>query len=217
MRIDNDILEYVVFVSNKTALRPLLAKLVKHNEMVYEHSFNRGLYATQLGYEMGYRDKDLELLCEGALLCDIGMLDVPNKIINKKGKLNNNELLVMQKHVIFGDYTLKEANLPEEVIAIEQTHHLYLDKSGYPSKYDDRKITEMSQIVTTCDIYNALISKRPYKCVKSFAEALVVLYQMSNDGKIDESIIEVMAKNVSHLIISAKELEAVDKERNKLW
>ncbi len=142
----------------------------------------------------GRRDDFVEYIYLFAPLHDIGKIGVPDKILLKPGRLDDDERLIMQSHVakgvemidrIIGDFGLQQ--MPDSTVMrnIVALHHEYLDGSGYPAGRRGAEIPIEARIVTVADIFDALTSQRPYKRSWSVADACSELERMAAAGQLD--------------------------------
>lgn len=116
-----------------------------------------------------------------ALLHDIGKIGIPEKILNKRGRLNEKERKEIEKHPQIGYDIIKkidEFQLPAQGV---KYHHERYDGKGYPSQLKGRKIPLIAQIVSLADTYDALTSDRPYR--KGFSRDYAISIIKNNRGK----------------------------------
>lgn len=118
----------------------------------------------------------------GALLHDIGKLKISNDILLKKGRLSDEEFKIIQNHPIYGYELIKDEPFSDVSKEIILSHHEKLDGAGYPNHKRDIDILKQVQIVTVCDIYDALTEKRAYRNDKSIYTAFKIL----SEERIDE-------------------------------
>ncbi len=147
----------------------------------YEHSVSVAIYATLVGIAAGYDKDALYKLAYAGLLHDIGKLSIDEKILNKPEKLTYDEFEEMKRHPEYG-YNLLKDNI--EISATTRMgiyeHHENEDGSGYPRHLTGDKIYKFAKIIHIVDVYDALISKRPYKDPKTPHEALTFLEENRN-------------------------------------
>jgi len=141
-----------------------LLSLTAHDYATYSHSVNVAIYALVLCKELGYSEDEMIQLGTGALLHDIGKSKIPLSIVNKPARLTAKEFQEMKKHPELGYKMLLEmGETNQSILDIVRHHHEKLDGSGYLQVLSDENITQEVQIVTICDIFDALTSNRSYK------------------------------------------------------
>lgn len=163
-----------------------LDSLSNFDKITYIHSVNVALTSVVIGIALGYNNVQLNELCIAALLHDIGKLVVGENIICKSGLLDKNERNIIEQHTIYGkmmldafpqiNYKIKDAILE---------HHENEDGTGYPFGKKGYEINEYAKIIHVADVYDAVLSKRPYKNECSYTESLE--YILGNSGKMFNS------------------------------
>lgn len=148
---------------NKDALISL-TRLKSFDEYTFMHSVNVTVLSIALARELKFPKEQIDLIGLGGMLHDIGKVKVPEKILNKPGKLTPEERLEIQKHTTFGYNLLKvRQDIPEISMLIAYEHHERADGTGYPC---GKKLSELQQgslISNVTDVYDALTSARVYK------------------------------------------------------
>jgi putative nucleotidyltransferase with HDIG domain len=114
----------------------------------------------------------------GGLLHDIGKLQIPDSILKKPGPLDDAEYALVKRHPDWGDQLARELGMPERVRRLIRHHHERLDGIGYPDGLASQQLDLDVRILTACDVYDALISKRVYRDAWSPAQALRTLEQV---------------------------------------
>ena len=97
------------------------------------------------------------------MLHDIGKITVPDEILNKKGRLDDEEFSVIKKHTSNGSEILKEIAIAPELAIGAQYHHERIDGGGYPMGKTGDEIPEIAQIIAVADTFDAMFSTRPYR------------------------------------------------------
>jgi putative nucleotidyltransferase with HDIG domain len=168
-----------------------------HHVGTFQHCLLVTGVATSFGTTLSLSPANLQLLTSAALLHDIGKAKIPLNILNKAGKLTDEEFEVIKLHPVFGyDYLLTQKDIPAEVLHGVRHHHEYLDGSGYPDRLTDVQIPDLTRILTVCDIYGALIEKRAYKKPRTPEEAMVILRDLADNGKIDRALTRALDTSV---------------------
>lgn len=152
-----------------------------YDEYTYKHCINVAITATTLGIGIGYEYERLKNLVIGAMLHDIGKQMIPIEIINKHGKLTDDEMKIVKQHPENGyRLLLKEVNTSSSIREIVHQHHENYNGTGYPRGLKQDEIYELAMLVHICDVYDALISKRSYKDAFSFADTIKILQDGRN-------------------------------------
>lgn len=129
------------------------------------------------------------LLVQAAILHDVGKARVPSGILNKPGALSRSEMDVMRTHASLGHAMLAgQRGVSPVILEVIRHHHEYLDGKGYPDGLQGRQISDFVRIVTICDIYAALVERRPYKAPMPPQQALAVLTDLGD--KLDKTLLK---------------------------
>lgn len=155
-----------------------LCKLRSSDEYTYTHSINVAVLSIILGKHLKLSKDKLRLLGIGGVFHDVGKAVIPDSILNKPGKLTDEEMAVMRTHPQAGYEILKQQpGIPEEVLGICLEHHERYDGNGYPRGLSKNKIGMLSRIVSVVDVYDALTAKRVYKDPLPPSKVLGMMYQ----------------------------------------
>ena len=136
------------------------------------HSERVADYAQSIALSMGFSKEKSDLLKRAAELHDIGKLVTHENILNKKGKLTEEEWATIKKHPIIGEDVLKPVLMDEDVLAMVRSHHERYDGNGYPDGIKGDNINIFAQIISVADTYDAMTSPRPYRSALSKEEAI---------------------------------------------
>lgn len=141
-----------------------LYEIKTYDNYTYLHSLDTCIMSTFLGMSSGFSEWELKELGIGAILHDIGKSKVPSKIINKQGKLTNQEYNEVKKHTVYGSEMLKKNfAIPETVIRVVEQHHERIDGKGYPYGLKGKEISKFAKIVCVSDVYDAVSNNRCYR------------------------------------------------------
>lgn len=155
-----------------------LTQLKTRDEYTAIHSLNVCVLSLTFGRSLGLNNEELNELGLGALLHDIGKMQVPLEILNKPGKLTSEEFEIMKSHPQKGyEMLLKDDNLSAEVLSIVKSHHERLSGEGYPDNLPEQSISYYTKIVSITDVYDAITSDRVYHDGMTPHEALKRLYE----------------------------------------
>jgi HD-GYP domain-containing protein (c-di-GMP phosphodiesterase class II) len=179
----------VSFETRMKKMDELMKRIQDKDDYTREHC-NRVLQlAKKLGISLGYKSNRLNNLNKAARFHDIGKIFIDDTILNKKGKLDNDEYSNMKHHVELGK-TLIIEKFNEEIYHIIEQHHERLDGSGYPNGLKDSEIQEESKIIAICDSFDAMTHDRVYKKAISARNAFDELLEMA-DTQYDKALVEL--------------------------
>lgn len=126
----------------------------------------------------------------GGYLHDIGKVGIPDAVLLKKGRLTDEEWVIMRQHVIIGEQICQPLRTMRGVIPIIRHHHERWDGSGYPDGLKGDEIPYLAQVFQVIDIYDALTSERPYKKAFSPEKALEIMAEEMDKGWRNPQIME---------------------------
>ena len=165
---------------NKSTLFSM-ADIKEYDEYTYYHCVNVAALSVMQGVTVGMNRTQLYKLGIGALLHDIGKIFVAKEIITKPGVLTEEEYEQVKLHSMLGsNFLRRQWEVPAESIVAVLTHHERYDGTGYPLKLPPRKQITEGKIIALSDVYDALISERPYRGAMSPSEAME--HVMGNSG-----------------------------------
>jgi putative nucleotidyltransferase with HDIG domain len=148
---------------NLGTLTALARAIDAKSEWTSGHSERVTKMAIEIGRVMGLPQEELLILHRGGLLHDIGKIGTPHQILDKPGKLTEEEFRVMREHVTTGARILEPIPGFTELIPIVLQHHEKFDGSGYPAGLAAEAISLHARIFAVADVHDALISDRPYR------------------------------------------------------
>lgn len=136
------------------------------------HSFRVATYTAMIAKRMGKSKEEVESIYRIALLHDIGKISIPDIILNKPGRLNDEEYVIMKSHAIRGYDILKDITIAPELALGAACHHERIDGSGYPAGLKGDEIPEVAQIIAVADTFDAMYSTRPYRKKMDLGDAM---------------------------------------------
>ena len=149
------------------------------DEYTYQHSVDVGVLAAQLAKNLGWDAKKVNMTAQSGILHDIGKKRVPLEILNKPGRLTDEEFAIMKLHPV---YAYKELmgirEMPNAIKLGAFEHHEKLNGKGYPRGLSGNEISDIAQVLAIADVYDALTSKRAYKDGMSSARAVGIMSEM---------------------------------------
>ncbi|MCZ8514582.1 HD-GYP domain-containing protein [Paenibacillus filicis] len=204
LEIRQEITPLVKQAAEHSELFELLEAVKAKDDYIHQHHIGVGIISTLIGKWMGLNEADLTCLTLAATLHDIGMIKVPDEILNKPGKLTEEEFKLMQKHTILGYEMLRETvGLQHRVALVALQHHEREDGSGYPLKLKSDKIDLLSKIVAVADTFHAMSSSRPYREPIAFHQ---IMSQMRGGtfGAFDPNIVSLFMNNMTRQLVGSE-------------
>jgi putative two-component system response regulator len=139
-------------------------------------------YAVALGTALGLDATDLDTLSRGAVLHDVGKIALPDTVLLKPGRLNADELALMQEHPVVGDNLCRTVRSLERVRPIVRSHHERQDGRGYPDRLRGDEIPLLAHIVAVVDVFDALTTTRPYRGAMTATTAYDIMLKEAAGG-----------------------------------
>lgn len=164
--VSDMILEHFeVLYRQKTSLELLdmLHNMRGSEDTVFAHSINVSLIARAIGKWCKMDADELNTLTIAGLLHDIGKLLVPDEILNKQGRLTDEEFKTIQSHTLLGNKTLKNKGFDQRIPLAALQHHERSDGSGYPRGLASDEIEPFAAIIAIADVYDAMTAYRSYR------------------------------------------------------
>lgn len=155
------------------------------------HSSRVAEYTRIIAERLGYTGKMLENIYHIALLHDIGKVIIPEEILNKPGKLTDEEYEIIKLHAQYGYEILKEIDCLPNLALGAGFHHERLDGRGYPRGKTDVEIPEIAKIIAVADTFDAMHSTRPYRKSMPMENIIAELKRVSGT-QLDADIVEVL-------------------------
>ena len=166
-----------------------------HDDVTFQHCLLVSGVVAAFAQNLGLSAADKKLMTRAALVHDVGKSRIPHVILNKPGRLDDDERAVMQTHAAIGHEILDASGGCDPVtLAVTRHHHEMLDGSGYPDRLCANEIGDPVRLLTICDIYAALIERRPYKAPMSSHDALSILAGM--EGKLEGGLVQAFGRAV---------------------
>ncbi|GHV85380.1 HD family phosphohydrolase [Spirochaetia bacterium] len=154
------------------------------------HSTQIANKAWYMGGRYGYTETERAELYLAAALHDIGKLATPVAILEKPGKLTNEEFLIIKEHVRITWEILKDIEGFETICAWASNHHEKLDGTGYPFGKKAEELDFNSRLLACIDIYQAVSEERPYHPGRNHGDTIKILYDMAEKGQVDSGIVK---------------------------
>ena len=171
-------------INSTDAIAVDISALKTSDEYTFKHSVDVATMSMVLAKQQGLSQKQIYEIGVAGLLHDIGKTKIPLDILNKPARLTDEEFAVMKQHPVFGYRMIKGRDeFSNEICMAVLQHHEKMNSKGYPVGFPSDKITQYARILTIADIYDALVTERPYKSAFSQRDAVEMI--MSMTGELD--------------------------------
>ena len=175
------------------ALADFFARIVDYKSpFTSTHSIGVAECAEKLSRFMGFDEETCQKMYLAGALHDIGKVAVGNEILEKPGRLTDEEFAVMKHHAAYTYYILSEIEGFEELRDWAAFHHERLDGTGYPFRKTAQELNTQERMMACVDIYQALTESRPYKPGMPHEKACAILRDMAGKGWIDSAIVSTV-------------------------
>jgi putative nucleotidyltransferase with HDIG domain len=159
----------------------ILGRIKQADEYTYMHSLSVCVLMISFAKHLGFNSRQLKEIGVGAMLHDVGKMQVPEEILNSKRILNDHEYELMKKHVEYSHLFLeKTEGISELSVIIASQHHERLDGKGYPNCLKGDDISICGQAAAIADVYDAMTSQRCYQRRYEPTEVLKKLYEWND-------------------------------------
>jgi len=190
--ITNDL---VKAIDDNDAIAVDISALKVSDEYTFKHSVDVATMAMIVSRQYGFNDEQVQQIGVSGLLHDIGKSKIPTEVLNKAQKLTDEEFALIKKHSLLGYEILKDK--PELSNAVKMgvlQHHEKINGSGYPMGVTEEQIHIFAKIIAVTDIYDALVTERPYK--KAFTPRNAVEMIMAMTGELDLQVMQSFLESV---------------------
>jgi putative nucleotidyltransferase with HDIG domain len=172
-----------------------LCRLKLADEYTYMHSVSVCALMVSLGRQLGLDDGACRDAGMAGLLHDLGKAAMPQDIINKPGKLTDEEFTIIKSHPVKGHEMLLASDVDNErVLDVARHHHERIDGSGYPDKLSADNISLIARMSAVCDVYDAITSDRPYKAGWDPADSVAKM--ASWQGHFDPTVLQTFVRAI---------------------
>jgi putative nucleotidyltransferase with HDIG domain len=193
-------------INEKDTVIQCLNEIRNDDDYTYTHCINTAFYAMLISKWMGLSIYETKLLIEAGLLHDIGKIKLPKEILNKQGKLTQEEYELIKMHTIFGFDLIKDvADIKPEVKQVVLLHHERADSSGYPFHISPKEINLYSKIISVADVYDAMTSERVYKKRATPFEAFE-MFKTIGASLFDFKVLNIFLKNIPNCYLGSNVL-----------
>jgi putative two-component system response regulator len=183
--------EYTDELENaETVLFSLALSIEAKDPYTKGHCDRLSSYSEALGRRLGMPPEECVALRRAGVVHDIGKIGVPEHVLCKDGPLNEEEWAIMKQHTITGERICSPLKSFRLVLPIIRHHHEKLDGSGYPDGLKGDKIPLTARLLQITDIYDALVTNRPYRKALAHAEAIQTMRDESRKGWWDSNLVK---------------------------
>jgi len=173
-----------------------LARLKNKDDYTYLHSVAVCALMLALGRQRGFEGEELRSLGMAGLLHDVGKVGIPEEVLNKPGRLTDEEFDIIKQHPVKGWEILKASyDVDDMALDVCRHHHERVDGKGYPDKLSGETLSVYARMGAVCDVYDAITSERCYKDPWEPATALRKMAEW-REGQFDEAIFQAFVKTV---------------------
>jgi putative nucleotidyltransferase with HDIG domain len=159
-------------------------------------------YACRLASEAGMSEREIVWFRMGAFLHDLGKTEVPEEILNKPGRLTDEERAIMERHPVTGDEMLAPVEFPWDIRPMVRSHHERWDGRGYPDGLEGGAIPLSARILRIADVFDALTTARSYRRRLTPEEALTLMEE--DEGSFDPEIFAIFKEIFPDIIGTAE-------------
>jgi putative two-component system response regulator len=176
----------------QSVILSLASALEAKDPYTHGHSERVGFLASRLGGRLGLAEDECETLLVAGLLHDIGKIGVSEGLLNKPGRLTEEELLAVMAHPVLGEEICRPLRSARQALPMIRHHHERYDGSGYPDRLAGDAIPFGARIMGVADAFDALTSSRSYRASLTAPEALTVLDQETRVGRWDPRVMSAL-------------------------
>jgi diguanylate cyclase (GGDEF)-like protein/PAS domain S-box-containing protein len=180
---------------HSTMLSSIMAALYACSQETEEHSRRLATLSTMVGRNLGLPRKSLDELELLALLHDVGKVGIDDRVLNKQGKLNEEEWTLMKKHPKIGYRIAMSSSALESIAPYILTHHERWDGTGYPQGLQGEEVPLLSRILAVVDAYDAMTEDRIYRQAMDKQSALAEI-ERNAGTQFDPQIVDIFVQNM---------------------
>ena len=195
LKLSSDLLE-----SNIELLKVLGSAIAKRDSDTGSHNYRVTIYAIRMAEAMKLHNEQIRDLIMGAFLHDVGKIGISDSILLKNGKLSEEEFAIMRKHVLLGADIISNSLWLMGARDVVEFHHEKFDGSGYVRGMKGEEIPLNARIFAIIDVFDALVSVRPYKKAFSFEEAMNIM-QDGSGNHFDPELLSVFSSIVRSIYL----------------
>lgn len=172
---DNERKAREVLDSHISMMEALGRAIAKRDSDTGAHNYRVAWLAASVAENLGIKSHAMQALIIGSFLHDVGKIGIPDAILLKPGRLDDEEMGIMRTHVDLGGEIVRDIPWLGEAAAVVTCHHEKWDGTGYPNRLVGENIPLGARIFAIADVFDALCSKRPYKEPMSLEAAMAII------------------------------------------
>lgn len=161
-----------------------------------KHSYGVANLAAHLGQLIGLKQSRIDMIEIAGLLHDIGKLRIPDEVLEKSGPLSGKEKQLMHRHSFETYQILRRIDGFSDLALWASYHHETPDGHGYPFQRHGNDLTQEARIIAVADVFQALAQNRPYRAPMQAQQIVSILFEMANEGKLDNELVDLVNKNL---------------------
>jgi len=191
------------------------------DEYLLEHSVAVAVYITIFGHYLEMSKEVVQHLSVGAFLHDIGKIKIPDNVLNKPGKLSDEEFSIMKTHANHSiDIINKTPGINKLSLEVAALHHEKLNGEGYPFQVKGKDISKYGRMIAICDIFDALTANRVYKEGFTHNKAFSILRELAKNNHLDSALVDQFIQCIgvfpigSLVQLESKKLAIVEKRND---
>lgn len=194
--------------NNEELLITLSQVIDARDNSLFGHSVTVARYAMEIGNRLGLSKEQLYDLKRGSLIHDIGKLGISENILQKPGRLTDEEFTIVKTHTVIGEKIINKTKGMEKVATIIGQHHEHYNGKGYPRQLKEEEILIESRIVTLCDSIETMLSTRSYKEGRPLEDVVAEVKRCSGthfDPQVAEIFFEIANEKGSEFFYNSAE------------
>ena len=190
-------------------LDALVTAIDNKDNYTRRHSEDVARWGVMIGRQLGFSPEQQRSLRICGLLHDVGKIAVPDSVLRKPGRLNDDEFKVMQQHPVFGALIVKEVPDLDDVLGGIKHHHERFDGRGYPDRLTGLDIPLFGRILAVPDCFSAMTTNRPYRMGLSWDEAIAEIIK-GKGTQFDPEIADAFLRGIEELRKGEAAIEEAD-------
>jgi putative nucleotidyltransferase with HDIG domain len=198
-------------INNYHNIFSYLYRMKSTDDITYTHSINVSIYANIFSKWLCLSEKDIMNLTLAGILHDIGKIHIPNEVLNKPGRLTDDEYQIMKTHAYLGYKMVSDTGLDNGVKQAILAHHEKLDGCGYPLGMHWDSVHNYAKIISIVDIFDAMTTNRPYR--KAYHPLIVIrMFEEECYGILDTGYLYTFLKHIANNYLGEKVLLSTGEE-----